>query len=164
MATDIITNEPLPLAERIKPFLARYGPALAFVMAATATLGSLYYSEIRDFIPCDLCWFQRILMYPLAAILLVGFIRFDRWVPAYVLPLATVGFGFSTYHYYVQNAEIHASGFCRVGASCSVKWVNYFGFVTIPFMAQVAFALIIIVMLATVWAVAHSEDEHDYED
>ena len=64
---------------------------LAFLVAATATLGSLYFSEVANFVPCRLCWFQRIAMYPLSVILLVGAVRRDAGVRWYVGPLAAIG-------------------------------------------------------------------------
>ena len=62
-------------SERTLELVEEYAPALALLVALVATLGSLYYSEVRGFIPCTLCWYQRILMYPLVAILLVGLLR-----------------------------------------------------------------------------------------
>ena len=59
---------------------------IAFLVAAVSTAGSLYFSEVADFIPCQLCWFQRIAMYPLAVILLVAAIRKDRSVRWYAGP------------------------------------------------------------------------------
>ena len=75
---------------------------LAFLVAATATAGSLYFSEVADFVPCQLCWFQRIAMYPLAVILLVAAIRRDRSVRWYVGPIAVIGGLVSTYHYLIE--------------------------------------------------------------
>ena len=140
--------------------MAAHAPKLAFLVALTAMLGSLYFSEERHFIPCQLCWYQRILMYPLVAVLLVGIITSDRRVSFYVLPLSLIGFGFSTYHYLIQNAFVEHSGFCQAGVSCSVRWVNYWGFATIPFMAQVAFALISLLLMAALWA-NHRVEYHD---
>jgi len=141
--------------------IADHGPKFALLVALTATLGSLYFSEIRDYLPCELCWFQRILMYPLVVIILVGILTRDHRLPAYVLPLSLIGFGVSTYHYLLQNAFVHNSGFCSAGVSCSHRWINYFGFVTIPFLAQVAFALIILTIFASILAgaFAYNEDE-----
>ena len=83
-----------PLAPRAAQLVAAVDDAalwIAFLVAATATAGSLYFSEVADFVPCQLCWFQRIAMYPLAVILLVAAIRRDRGVRWYVGPLAAIG-------------------------------------------------------------------------
>jgi len=137
-------------------FWVEYGPYLAFGTALVATLGSLYYSEIAGFVPCTLCWYQRILMYPLTIILLVGILRRDWAVADYVLPLSVIGIGVSTYHYLLQVGVFEHSAACRVGVPCGLRYVNYFGFVTIPLMALTAFVLITGTMTVSRWAGAHS--------
>ncbi len=119
-------------------------------MALAATLGSLYYSEVAGFIPCTLCWYQRILMYPLVFIITVGLILRDEYLPRYVLPLSTLGITVSSYHYLTQWGFFAESAACRVGVPCSGRYVNYLGFITIPFMALVAFVLITLIMFL-VW-------------
>ena len=129
--------------------IEEYAPALALLVALVATLGSLYYSEVRGFIPCTLCWYQRILMYPLVAILLVGLVRRDPGLATYVLPLALLGILVSAYHYSVQLGLWGGeSAACRVGVPCSGRYVNYLGFITIPLQAFTAFLLISGLMLA----------------
>ena len=130
-------------------FFQNYGGVLAFVVAATATLGSLYFSEIAGFVPCTLCWYQRILMYPLVLITLVGIIEKDEYLPFYVLPLSIIGMGVSGYHVLVQKGMFSNAASCTVGVPCSLSYVNYLGFITIPVMAFTAFLLITIVMLIT---------------
>ncbi len=129
-----------------------YTPYLAFGTALVATLGSLYYSEIRGFIPCTMCWYQRILMYPLVLITLVGIVTRDEHLPYYVLPLSVIGLGFSSYHYLIQLGIIERTAACAVGIPCNARYVNYFGFVTIPLMAGTAFAIITASMALALWA------------
>lgn len=131
-------------------FWEEYGALLAFPVALAATLGSLYYSEVRGFIPCTLCWYQRILMYPLVLLIPIGLILRDEYLPRYVLPLSTLGIGVSTYHYLTQWGLFTESTACRVGVPCSARYVDYLGFITIPFMALTAFILITITMFL-VW-------------
>lgn len=140
-------------------FWPQYGPYLAFGTALTAMLGSLYYSEIAGFVPCALCWYQRILMYPLTLITLVGIIKQDEYLPTYVLPFSIIGIGVSSYHYLTQLGLISHSAACSVGVPCNLRYVNYFGFVSIPFMALTAFVMITIFMFATKWAYARLETE-----
>ena len=137
---------------RKETFWTQYGPYLAFGVALSAMLGSLYYSEIAGFVPCTLCWYQRILMYPLTLILLVGILKHDEGVFDYVLPLSVLGIGFSTYHYLIQLGVIEHSAACSVGLPCSLRWVNYLGFVTIPLMALTAFTIITTVTALGKWA------------
>ena len=134
---------------KLTRFLQDHGAKLAFIVALTATLGSLYFSEVRHFIPCTLCWYQRILMYPLVIITLVGIIERDDFLPAYVLPFALVGTVVAGYHYAIQLGIMGSSTSCAIGVPCSSRYVNYFGFVTIPLMALTAFLLILVIMWAT---------------
>ncbi|MEJ6527437.1 MULTISPECIES: disulfide oxidoreductase [unclassified Exiguobacterium] len=131
----------------MKSFFEKYGLYLAWLVALTATLGSLYFSEIREFVPCELCWIQRIFMYPLTIILGIAVFTDDRAVRKYVLPLTIIGGIVSLYHYLVQKvpgfAEIQP---CAQGVPCSGQYINWFGFITIPFLALTAFTLITIVM------------------
>lgn len=138
-------------------FCQMYGPTLALVPALSAMLGSLYYSEIAGFIPCTLCWYQRILMYPLVVIIMVGIIKQDEYLPAYVLPFAIPGLLLSLYHYLVQWEIFGNPAGCGL-LSCSARYVNYFGFVTIPFMALVAFTLITALIGAVRWANQQTDD------
>ncbi|KAB8139157.1 disulfide bond formation protein B [Gracilibacillus oryzae] len=120
----------------------------AWLVSVIATLGSLYFSEIRGFIPCELCWYQRILMYPLSLILGIATFQNDRSVKKYVLPTVVIGWCISLFHYLEQKvpgfAEIKP---CANGVPCSAEYINWLGFITIPFLALIAFTLIIIFML-----------------
>lgn len=121
---------------------------LAFLVAAGATAGSLYFSEVANFIPCRLCWFQRICMYPLSALLLVAALRRDRGVCWYALPLAVVGALISTYHYVIEWRPSLERGACGVGPeSCTTIWFRQFGFVTLPFMALCGFVAIVVLLV-----------------
>lgn len=121
---------------------------LAWLVAVVATLGSLYYSEIAGFIPCELCWYQRILMYPLSIILGIGAFYDEHAIKKYVLPLSILGMLVSTFHYMEQKipgfAELKP---CTKGVPCSAQYINWFGFVTIPFLALIGFTLITVLLL-----------------
>jgi disulfide bond formation protein DsbB len=116
---------------------------LAFLVAAIATGGSLFFSEIAHFVPCELCWYQRICMYPLSITTLLAALFDDPRVARYLLPLPVVGAGVSVYHLLVENRIVGESLTCRISApgGCAVKWINEFGYVTIPTLALTAFAL-----------------------
>ncbi len=124
----------------------------ALVVAAVATAGSLYFSLGMGLVPCTLCWYQRILMYPLVVVLGVGILRRDS-VAAYVLPLSIPGFVVAAYHNYLQMTP--ASGACTGEVPCSVPQYRFFtdvvaGGVTIPQMSLTAFALITAAFLVPV--------------
>lgn len=119
---------------------------LAWAVAAVAMVGSLIYSEVYHFEPCRLCWYQRIAMYPLAIVLLVGALRRDRAVRLYGLPLSVVGLGISIWHYFIQTFPSLEGGSCDPNNPCSSKWVEVFGFISIPFMAGAGFLLITVLL------------------
>ena len=120
---------------------------LAWLIAAGATLGSLYFSEVADFVPCRLCWFQRVAMYPLSVILLVAAWRRDRGARWYVLPIAAIGAAVSSYHYLLEWVPSLEGGACSAtGPACADVWFREFGFVTLAFMALAGFVSIIVLL------------------
>lgn len=136
---------------------------LAFAVAATCMLGSLYMSEVRHFPPCDLCWYQRIAMYPLAVILLVAVIRKDRAVWRYVLPVALIGAAISTYHYLHERFPESVSTACSMEASCATLWIWHFHFLSIPAMAWVGFVTISTLMLIARSSLRRSGSDADID-
>jgi disulfide bond formation protein DsbB len=120
---------------------------VAAVVAIVSMLGSLYYSEVANFPPCRLCWFQRIGMYPLAVILPLAAWRRDRAVRWYALPLAVGGGLVSVYHLLIERYPSLESGSCDPTNPCSIIWVERFGYLTIPTMALSGFALIAVLLL-----------------
>lgn len=115
----------------------------AWSVATLAMAGSLYFSEVAHFPPCTLCWYQRIVMYPLVLILGIAAIRRDTAIRLYVIPLALIGVVISSYHYLLEWFPAIDSGACVVGVPCTTVWFREFGFASIPFLALVAFLLII---------------------
>src|SRR5690606_17786528 len=100
------------------------------------------------FIPCTLCWYQRILMYPLVILLGIAFYRNDKGIYIYVLPVSIIGMIVSSYHYALQKMpSLQEFSVCTSGVPCSGQYINWFGFVTIPFLALIAFTIITIMML-----------------
>jgi len=120
------------------------GP-LTFAVASVATAGSLYFSESAGYVPCRLCWFQRVAMYPIAVVALVALIRRDRGGRWYVLPLAVIGAAISTYHVLIEWGWVNDSESCLLfGPSCADVWFEAFGFVTLALMAWAGFVSIIV--------------------
>jgi len=143
-----VSTLPTAGAVRLRHDVADAALPLALAVAATSMAGSLYYSEVMDYTPCKLCWFQRICMYPLVALLAVALVRRDRGVRPYVLVLSLIGAAVSIYHYQLQQFPSQASAVCTVEAPCTAKEVDQFGFVTIPLMALAGFALIAALMVS----------------
>lgn len=114
-----------------------------FFISLVATLGSLFFSEVMDLPPCVLCWYQRIAMYPIVILSMVGILRSDKNFLIYVLSLCIPGLLISIYHnllYWKILPESVAP--CTLGVSCTTKFFEWFGFITIPLMALTAFTLI----------------------
>lgn len=115
-----------------------------FIVASAATLGSLFFSEVMEFIPCTMCWYQRIFMYPLVIIFLIQLLYPDDKVNKYALPLVAIGFFFAVYHNLLMFGIIPESVVpCVQGVPCSTKYINWFGFVNIPFLSLVAYSAIL---------------------
>ena len=114
-------------------------------VAFVATLGSLYFSEIRQYEPCELCWYQRILMYPLVIILGIAIAQKNAKIAVTTLIFSTIGLCFSIYHYSLQKLAFLQDVAPACGrVSCTGDYINVFGFITIPFLALIAFLLIAI--------------------
>jgi len=139
---------PLPEARRsVARLLDGQEVQLAFVVALVATLGSLYLSEVAHFVPCRLCWYQRIAMYPLVVILGIAAIRDDPGVTRYAAPVAAIGALLSIWHIGVERIPGIPSGACSLDVPCSLIYVERFGFVTIPTMALFGFLAILTLLL-----------------
>jgi disulfide bond formation protein DsbB len=126
---------------------------LAFLVAAVATGGSLFFSEVAHFVPCELCWFQRICMYPLSITTLSMALAYDHRAARYLLPLPLVGAGVSTYHLLVENGAFKQTQACLLSApgGCATKWINEFGYMTIPTLALTAFGLVFAALLFSIF-------------
>jgi disulfide bond formation protein DsbB len=127
----------------------KYALTIAWAQALVATLGSLFFSLVMQFPPCDLCWYQRIAIYPLVIILGFGIIRKDKTSLLYTFPLAVIGWVIAAYHnllYY--NILPEAMAPCKAGISCTTEYIEWFGFLTIPLLSLLAFSLILACLYA----------------
>jgi len=130
----------------LRAAFAGQGVPLAWLVATVATVGSLYLSEGAHFPPCRFCWFQRIAMYPLVVVLGLGWLRRDRGVRLYGLVLAGLGLAVNLWHVAVEiRPSLEGTG-CDPANPCSIRWVEQFGFWTIPRMATVAFGLVLLAL------------------
>lgn len=119
---------------------------LTAAVAVIAMAGSLYFSESAGYVPCRLCWFQRIAMYPIALVAVVGLLRRDRAARWYVLPMAAIGAVISGYHVSIEQGWVADSESCALfGPSCADVWFESFGFVTLAWMALAGFVSIIVI-------------------
>ena len=133
----------------VKTVVGRNAHYLAWAQACIATFGSLYFSEVMLFPPCTLCWYQRILMYPLTLVLAVGILRRDPGLHQYVLPLSGLGLAIALYHNLLYFKIIPENiQPCTVGIPCTTVQIEWFGFITIPLMSLTAFTVINMCVLA----------------
>lgn len=134
-------------ASRLGSSISDSGVWLAWIVALGATVGSLYFSEVANFNPCRFCWFQRIAMYPLAVILLIGALRKDPNVRWYAAPLAMIGAAISAWHSLIEWRPALDNGECEFqGPSCTFVWFREFGF-SLANMALIGFLTILILLL-----------------
>ena len=153
----------LPKLDAVRSLIFDHGQKLMLAVAFTATASSLYYSEAVGFVPCEFCWFQRIAMYPLFALLLVAVVTRSRIDARYLVVLATAGLALSVYHFQLQLFPAQA-GVCSGPVSCTGKYVEEFGLITIPFMAGCGF-LTILLLQAAEWRVGYLyRSWRQYED
>lgn len=133
-------------ADRVVSWFGDRAVALAFFAALAATLGSLFYSEIKHYTPCLLCWYQRIFMYPQVLLLGIAWWKQDRGVWRYSIPMTIIGGAISAFHYIEQVSANPLSPCSTVGysVSCAEYFVLRYGYITIPLMALTAFLMILV--------------------
>ncbi|PFV84057.1 disulfide oxidoreductase [Bacillus thuringiensis] len=126
--------------------IQKYHIVIAWTIATSAMLISLIFSEWMKLPPCDLCWYQRMAMYPLVLILGIGMYRKDPNVSIYAYPFACIGLIISVYQITIQAFPTSEMKICLVGVSCTEDYLNLFGFISIPMLSFVEFLAIIILL------------------
>lgn len=120
----------------------------AWFISAISFAGSLFFSEIMEFLPCTLCWYQRIAMYPLVLMLGIGLFPVKREVFKFSIPLVVIGLFIALYHNLLHWGIISEDmSPCVEGIPCSVVYIEWLGFITIPLLSLTAFTLILICLL-----------------
>lgn len=130
--------------------VGRISLAFAWVIALVTTVGSLYYSKVQGYVPCELCWYQRICLYPWSVILGIAAWRRDASIKVYAIPVLCIGVVISVYHSWIQwFPPSNGTSFCSAATPCTLKYVNEFSFVTLPFMALSAAVFMIALLFAS---------------
>jgi disulfide bond formation protein DsbB len=129
--------------------ITKHALLLAFLVSLSAVFGATLFSNVVGFAPCDLCWYQRIALYPQAVIFGVALLKKNYSAFSLLLPLSFIGVGIALYHSLIQwgVGQISFLPCTAVGAECSKVFFTEFGFVTIPFMSLTAFLLLIAISL-----------------
>ncbi|MEI7690085.1 MAG: disulfide oxidoreductase [bacterium] len=136
--------------KKVNVFVSRNGLLLSFAVSLIATLGSLFLSNIVGLTPCELCWFQRIVMYPQVVLFGLAFWKRDSHIAIYGAILSFMGLILSGYHYLLQINLAPVATSCSLfgsSTSCSSTSIREFGFITIPLMAFTAFLLLFLVQI-----------------
>lgn len=142
------SSQPPAIIESLRNDLGRAALSLAWVIALVTTLGSLYYSRVQDYVPCELCWYQRICIYPFAVILGIAAVRRDAGVRIYAIPVLAIGAVIAAYHSWIQAyPPADGTSFCSADTPCTLRYVWEFGFVSLPFMALSACCCMIVLLL-----------------
>lgn len=120
----------------------------SFLVATIATLGSLFFSDVMHFVPCSLCWYQRIFMYPLFFIFLINLLYPDNKLFKYAFPLVTIGLVLSIYHNLLMFGIISEDlAPCVQGVPCSTRYIDFFGFITIPFLSFISYSILFCLLI-----------------
>ena len=121
---------------------------LCWLLATVASAGSLFFSEVMEFPPCVLCWYQRIAMYPLVILFLVGSFKGAKETYSFSFPLVIIGWLIALYHNLLHYEIVPESASpCREGVSCSTVYIELFNFITIPMMSLIVFSIIGLILI-----------------
>ena len=123
---------------------------LAWLIASASTLGALFFSQVMNIVPCVLCWYQRIFMFPLVFILAAGLFPLDARLVRYALPLTVVGWMIALFHVLVVAGVVPENiRPCAQGIPCKDQPIEWFGFLTIPLLSLIAFSVIGLLLILT---------------
>lgn len=121
-----------------------------FIISLASIFGSLFFSEVMKFPPCNLCWYQRIFIYPIALIVLSGLYLGSKDTNKFLTPFIFIGLIFSAYHNLVYYKFIQVIVPCTESAPCTAQQLNYLGFITIPLLSLFAFVALLILNLISI--------------
>jgi disulfide bond formation protein DsbB len=115
----------------------------AWVLVTTATLTSLFFSEVMSIPVCELCWYQRVAMYPLVLILAIGLFPYDPRVVRYAAALAGIGWLIALFQLLLITGVIPESAQpCVQGIPCTQTHIALFGFMNIPTLSLLTFTVL----------------------
>lgn len=122
-----------------------YSMLFMWVVSLVAMMGSLFFSEVMKYEPCTFCWYQRILMYPLVFIIGIAYIQRNAQIAVTTLVFSCIGTLVALYHYGMQKIPfLHDNAIACGRVPCTGEYINWLGFITIPFLSLTAFVLIFI--------------------
>lgn len=155
-----------PTRDLVRDLVDEHGRISAWLVAAIAMGGSLWFSESAGFPPCELCWYQRIAIYPLVVVLGIRALRRRGSRDLRLASLVLVGLGLvvNLWHVAIETFPDLDTGACDAAVPCTVRWVEGLGFFTIPRLATVTLLLIGLALLLDRTDGRGQDDEHDPYD
>jgi len=133
--------------QRLQHLVAQWGMVTAFLVSAAATVTSLVYSEVFGFVPCGLCWLQRVFLYPLVILTGIALLYKDKFAARYGLVLSIPGLLFALYHHYLQMGGSAVVACPQSGADCVKRYLFEFDFVTFPLVSAFLFVFLIVLFI-----------------
>lgn len=133
----------------ILSYLGRHGLFIAFLIALSTTLATLFYSVVIGFEVCPLCWWQRVALYPQVILLGLALWKRATHIVDYALPLLSLGALVALFQSFLQMGFFASALPCAAvgGTSCATRLVFEFGYITIPLMSLTIFLLMIVILL-----------------
>lgn len=126
--------------------IGKWGLWIGVFFSFAGSFLTLYYSEVLGIPPCDLCWWQRIFLYPQIFLFGMAIWKRDSYIADYSIVLSILGAGVALYHHFLQMFP-NALPCPATGVSCATRILFEFGYITYPLMGFSLFAFLIVLML-----------------
>lgn len=143
---------------KIVKFIADNAISFAFIASLIATGGSLYYSQILKFNPCELCWFQRIFIYPQVILLGLACLKKEAHILDYSLSLIGIGTIISLYHNYIYYTA-QTSTTCSLVTPCTTPYIVGLNYISIPLMSLTVLILMGLLLITKKISIRNSIKE-----
>jgi disulfide bond formation protein DsbB len=127
--------------------LSRWTLLALRIVLTGAVIGSLFFSEIKGFEPCLLCWWQRIFIFGAAILVWTGDIRRSNLLRTQVIVFSIIGLGIALFHNYIDLFPSSGLDVCGTGVSCLKRYIDAFGYITIPMMSLTVLAAALTIAL-----------------
>jgi len=134
--------------KKILHWLYHYYLYIVLFISFAGTGGSLYAEYAMTLTPCELCWYQRIFMYSIFAVSLIGaIIKDEKDTYKYIFGLSIPGLIIAVYQYLIQLFPSSSFFECSIDNPCTKIDFQLFGFLTIPLISAIAFLIILIICI-----------------
>lgn len=139
----------LKTSKSLEVLVRTYGLVVAFVVTLGGTTSALVYSEYFGFVPCGLCWMQRIFLFPQVMLLAGAIFYKDALYARYGIMLSVTGLGIGLYQHYLQmgGTELVRCPLAGVGADCAKRFMFEFGFITFPMLSAISFLFLTVLYI-----------------